>query len=222
MWEGLISAMTFGTIWFFLLTIAWILTMFYCIEKESNISSTIWVIVYLLFLQFLVKVDFLYAIIHHPIKSSLCILGYIVIGFIWSFVRWWIFVNKEAEGYQKARFNFLTRTRQELERRFERLHDTPYKNKPLSEALKELENITLDTKIPDFLKTEWKSIVSSSQLPKVSDNKAKISLWVMYWPVSLVWSFINDLIKKLVRSLITQLRVVYEGITKLVYRRMEA
>ena len=33
--------------------------------------------------------------------------------------------------------------------------------------------------------------------PKVSDHKSNIMLWMSYWPISAIWTIINDPIKKL-------------------------
>lgn len=57
--------------------------------------------------------------------------------------------------------------------------------------------------------------------PIAMEHKGGIAIWVIYWPFSLVWSFINDFIKRVVRQIITCLKGWYQGIAYSAYQGIE-
>lgn len=198
----------FGTMWYFLVTAAWVVAILWCVEKENPIGSGIWLILYLCFLQFLAGVNFLDQAVHHPIVSALWVFGYFVVGFLWSFVKWWLYVHKKAEEFSRIRHGFLIG------------RQISYNRKAVTHP--ELGNITEDTKIPENLMDEWKSHISChGVIPRVRDNKGKISMWVIYWPASMVWSLVNDFVKKFIRIIVMKCRKIYEGITKRAFKGLD-
>ena len=217
-YQCITAVMMFGTIWFFIISSAWLITMFWCVESENNASSIIWTIIYLAFLQFLAKVDFLYTIFHHPLKAISYCVGYLIIGFSWSFIKWWLYVNSRASKVKEARFNFLNEHKRNLERKVDRCATIDIQ---LIEVLKD---ITSETKVPPSLMDAWrKSSHYSLYVPRINDydNNRRITLWVMYWPLSLIWSLINDFVKKLIRTIIMKIKIIYESITALAYKNIE-
>jgi hypothetical protein len=82
--------------------------------------------------------------------------------------------------------------------------------------------ITMDTKVPEEAQEDWKSFTRFKDVvPQVKDKKGKISIWIMYWPVSMIWSLVNDFVKKVLRIIIMKCRVVYDGITKDVFKKLD-
>jgi hypothetical protein len=206
--QAFMEIFMFGTVWYFLVTAAWMVAILWCVEKESPLGSGIWLILYLCFLQFLAKVNFFDQIIHHPASSALWVLGYFIAGFLWSFVKWWLYVHKKAEKFSEARCQFL------------KDHQNSYNRKSVSHS--ELKEITLDTKVPESLMDEWKNHIKLyGTVPKVRENKGKISMWVTYWPASMVWSVVNDFVKKFIRAIVMKCRKIYEGITKSAFKGLD-
>lgn len=204
-YEAVCAVFAFGTLWYFLVSGLWIVAVFWCVEKESAWGSGIWTILYLIFMQLFVKVNMVEYSIKHPVNALLYVLGYIILGFGWSFIKWWLYVNKSADKYKEKRYEWLL------------------KQKDIRVPKgQEIPEITIDTPVPDFLIEEWKRhapiCVNSTE---VHENKGKISIWIIYWPVSMIWSVINDFIKKFIKTVIMKLRVVYDSITKLAFKNVE-
>jgi len=235
MFPFLIATFALGTIWWYVVTILFFLAMFTCVEKENNFFSGLWLVLYLAFLQFIVKTDFLGSIQHDPVRVLLYVLGYLAVGFLWSFVKWWLFVSKKAEehaaSYKEARRYFLTRMKETCSAWLTRVGDDPSyaqsrmddieKYKKYLPVLNALGKITVDTQVPDILQDAWKDDHTAEKIPKVSKHKGKVAMWVVYWPISLIWSLINDFVKKFVKTMIEQFKVIYDNITKLAYRNIE-
>lgn len=206
--DTLYAIFAFGTIWWFLISGAWIVAVFWCVETSSLWGSGIWTILYLVFLQIFVKVNMLDYAMRHPLHALLYVLGYIALGFGWSFIKWWLYVNKQADNYKEKRADWLEGQKESRESKGQKIEG--------------LENITLDTPVPEKFMDEWKrSIGYGWSMPRVHENKSKISIWVIYWPVSMIWSVINDFIKRFVKTIIMKIRVIYDGITKLAFRKIE-
>jgi hypothetical protein len=222
--EGFLSLLAFGTLWYFLLTGGWIIAIFWCVETESGWGSGIWTILYLCFLQFIAKVNFLYEIIHHPIVSLIWVLSYFMAGFLWSWVKWWLFVHKKAEEYREKRYSFL-KSKQDERPRIANTSAVPEKYLRVDkygENVISMGDITLDTPVPEFLKKDWEfNLRCTDAFPTVRKNKKKISMWITYWPVSMVWSLVNDFVKKFIRTLVMKCRVLYDGITKSAFKGLD-
>ena len=204
----LVDLFIFGTAWYFLVTAAWIVAILWCVEKENPLGLGIWLILYLCFLQFLAKVDFFDQITHHPAASAFWILGYLIAGFLWSFIKWWLYSHKKAEEFSRVRCRFLKE------------NQAHYNKKAVIHP--ELGNITEDTKVPANLMDDWKRhIVCCGAIPRVRENKGKISIWVTYWPASMIWSLVNDFVKKFIRVIVMKCRKIYEGITKSAFKGLD-
>jgi hypothetical protein len=88
-----------GTLWFWLLLTAVVIAMIAFIEKEeqSGTGATILLIGFLVFTGvFGGKEDYLSAgswIIDNPFTIIGVFLGYLLLGVVWSFVKWYLFLN---------------------------------------------------------------------------------------------------------------------------------
>lgn len=95
------------SIWFYLFSVVWVIFLFVWVENEKAFRSAFFSILYLLFLQFFVQIDFLSSIINQPVRSVLFLLGYFLVGFTWSFFKWGVFVNTAAQKYKELKVTFL-------------------------------------------------------------------------------------------------------------------
>lgn len=202
--EAIAAFFAFGSVWYFLFSGLWIILLFYWVEKEHIFLSGLNIVIYALFLNFIVKKDVFGNIIGHPTETFVILAGYFVLGFGWSFVKWWLLVNKAALKYKEERKDWLKR----------QTHD--HNQAP---ELKNVE-ITIDTPVPQHLIEDWKRY-SCFKTPKVLDHKMTISHWVLYWPVSALWSLLDDFIGKVTRVIIVKIRFAYEGVTKSAFKDTE-
>ena len=92
---------------------------------------------------------------------------------MWSFVKWWLHVNKLADRIASEQAKWESRRNYRLDR------------------------------------------------PQISDNKDRIATWVTYWPISVIWSLLDDFIKHLMQQLVMSLRKAYEAITNSAFKKFE-
>jgi hypothetical protein len=139
------------------------------------------------------RIDLVTVIASHPWGTALWVGAYFVIGFIWSFAKWWIFVNSIAEKYRVKREEFIGN------------YTAQYQSAVPSQSL------------------AWNLEVlrSGIEKPTVAKYKSKITVWVMYWPLSVIWSLIDDFVKKAFRQIITSLQRFYQFISDKAFKKFD-
>jgi hypothetical protein len=205
--NAILSVFVLGAVGWWCLTILFVIYGFFALDRDYEDKTLFWpiamLIVYVLFMQFIAKANIFSFAVEHPWKLVLYILGYFVLGFVWSFVKWWLFVNTAAEKYNEKRAEFL----KEYSPRWSAVPDDI--RSPSRERNKQ---------------SEWESYVTRNKLskPMASKHKGKITVWVMYWPVSLVWSLLDDFIKKMIRQIITMFQKFYQFISDQAFKKFES
>jgi hypothetical protein len=207
--EAMGTYFAFGSLWFFILTAFWVVILFIWVEKEFIVRSGIIIILYILFLNLTVKNNIFGSIASHPVRTLIIVIGYFLIGFIWSFVKWWLLVNKKAIAYKEKRYTWL-------------LSQKNYK-KEKGTSIEGLLELTLETKVPWSMVDDWLRHYGydNREIPKAIQHKKTISHWVLYWPISALWTIIDDFVGKVIRIIIVKFRVIYEAITKNAFKNIE-
>ena len=118
------EVLIFGSLgfWISLVIVSIIMTILMETVSDDSVSPWGWNIVFLIYLGFIYflgnsqwfKNSYEF-ILNNPLKTSLYIIGYIISGFIWSLIRWYIFLDSirkklerdrsEMDIWTKQRFN---------------------------------------------------------------------------------------------------------------------
>lgn len=186
-----------GTFWFWLLLVAEIVLLFVFVEYENGIGATISVLAFGALLQMFGNVDIIQYLRANPIFVLSCAAAYFACGAVWGIIKWWIFCHDKLETYQEKRDAFF------------REH-----------------NVDSSTKVvPPELRERWKRVVESVQQdyrngdkefgkpPQVRTHKAQIMRWMSFWVISMVWSFINDFVKRVFRTIYQRLAAFLQRIS---------
>ena len=143
----------------------------------------------------------------HFLYSSLAVIGYFLLGIFWSFVKWWLRVTEKAQECQEAMAKFL------------REHQPPNVKSAVPLNLQQSERSGRN------LRDEWKHMLSvryDLKKPIAVENKERISVWIIYWPFSLLWSLIHDFIQRLWEQFVIRFQKFYQGISDRAYRKLDA
>lgn len=129
----------------------------------------------------------------------LVIVGYFILGSLWSVVRWYILNSEVRNTYTSIRDKIIDR--EKITGAF-----------PFSEADLMLVAGTPEFKEKEHLNRELRDLVSCSLpyrafangdvltreriievvMPKADRMKSKVIRWIIYWPTSLIWMVINN------------------------------
>ena len=175
----MLELFVFGTFWFWVLVVAEIVLLFMFMEYENGLGATASLIVGAVLLQWCGDVDIIGFVTTNPLKVCILVGAYFVLGGIWGVCKWWIFCRDRVESYQELKDDFL-------------------RNKGHEGA----------KVVPVDLRSDWKSKLDANKVyeghsyrtyadaPRVRDHKGKVLRWMTFWWVSMVWSLINDFVKR--------------------------
>ena len=115
----------------------------------------------------------------NPFLTIFIVVLYFVAGTWWGWTKWRLHVRAQKRKSNDLKEAFL------IERKI------PYR---------------IDAPIPAELHGEWVTFLKQRGLPRslapaVKQNKARILAWMSYWPVSFVWTMIDDPVYRLFQSM---------------------
>jgi hypothetical protein len=174
------------------------------IEVERFGWATLTMIAALVLAQFCNIVDIWGAISHNAVSTALYVLGYLVIGVVWSFVKWFSFLMAFRDKFRQEREDFLN-----------------------SRGLGSIPNASVpDNLLEDFhnfLRRSYTVISfrgnALSQRPRASNNKERIVAWMALWPPSLIGTLLNDPIKRLFTWLFNAFKALYQKMADAIFAK---
>ncbi len=169
-----------GTFWFWALLAVVTVLMFICTEFEKGGWATISVLGTLALLNFCGDVPVLSYIWNHPITILLGVLGYFALGTGWAVVKWWFYVKDQLWHYNELKGEFIKENKLEIK---------------VNQAIVGVE---MQNKWADYLRWHDRSIDIH---PQINKHKMAVYIWIAYFPFSLIWTLINDPVRKICRRI---------------------
>lgn len=139
-------------------------------------------------------------ITHNALHTTLYVLGYLAVGVVWSFVKWFSFLVGFRDAHREAKAQWMKRN-----------------NIAPDQMLTENQSIALS----DYMQYQsWHKFhgVYLNKRPTAVTNKRRITAWMSFWPFSMAGTIINDPIRRLFRLLFDTLKGLYQQIADHVFR----
>lgn len=163
--------------------------MIYWIDREYSGLATGSLLVTGAILQWIFGIDIIGYIGRHPSVVGYGAIGYFVVGTLWAIIKWWFFVVGERRKYDEAKAKFLA--------------DKKITG-PIPNDLKEA--------FADFINRRYGDD-SIEIRPQVTNHKARIYMWMAYWPFSALWTLINDPVRRIFREIYARIRATLQKIS---------
>ncbi len=134
--------------------------------------------------------------------TLLFVLGYLVAGVVWSFLKWSEFVKRKIELFKKVRAQVIV-TRPEF-------NDSNDKDR----------DYLCDRLRANGFKAIWSHEVKSMGeiilkiTPIGSENKSSIIAWISYWPLSLLATLLNNPFRRLFEYVYSLVADAYDKISQ--------
>lgn len=184
LWFG---AFTLTGMWFWAVVMAWVVATFTDIHRERPGWATVWLILFLAVLHLGGAVDVLHLVWTSPWAVLGAVGGYITIGLVWAVFKFkfWlrkqrIFINEKILPI--CRLNFLERRQ------------------------------VAGGVIPPDLQALWRreqlespALRSAIKSMEVGENKSRLTMWAIWWPISMIWTVISDWVTEMFNWLIFDL-----------------
>jgi hypothetical protein len=158
------------------------------VEKEWPGCATFLVLAVLAALNWGFKIPVFAAMWANPLIAIGGVLGFFAIGTVWAIVRWRVFLDTNKRRLRRKKAEFI-------------------RNKKLE--IKAIDPIPEEHKVEyaRFVKeTNWREKAIAVN-PQIGEHKTSIYIWIAYWPFSMLWTVINDPVKRIVLT-------IYEGLAE--------
>lgn len=196
-----------GSFWFWAIIIVESFWLIRCLHEESGTGIGGSLIGLALLLWLFGDFNIFAWIYANPLPLLQYVAGYFVVGGLWSVIRFKLLCTDARD--------LLEETKQEF---------------------KEQHEITGG--IPTNMREKWRkfagsrtwpgnrwstSMINSIEdvIPKPRENKATIMYWIGYWPLSVIWFFLHDVIERVVRACYRRLTKMFEAIARSTFAGVE-
>jgi len=221
--EPLIVLFTLGSPLFWLLFLVVSSCIIWAIEENRWYWAGFSVLAFLAACVFLGDTGLVKTLIERPYMIVPYAGGFIGLGITWGFIKWFVFLHKRRRKYEDAKLAWL---------REEGLLDA----KEIPEELKKKWTLYLlnsdewsRPKKPFVPVHRWDAKLSKdindrvlTVRPRAWENKTKIITWMAFWPWSLFWYLLGDLLYDLWNRIYAWLGDLFEQMSKHVFRNVAA
>lgn len=180
----------FGTFWFFIVTAAIFGWLIWLTEQESNFLASL----VLLGTVWAITAANGFSIIGDPVTSLKWAGGYLAVGVIWSFVKWFAFLVSKRRELKAHKENYIERFAPALS------SDGKITPEDMDDFIKFLNDRNY-TPSKSF-GTGYRLKSPQDIIPAVANNVKDLTRWVAWWPFSVTWTLLNDALRKLVRNIV--------------------
>lgn len=120
--------------------------------------------------------------------------SYLVIGAVWSLVKWYFYVHNVADAYEHMRESYQNRYAQYA-----------------------AETETRKQAVRPYLTWLSDEVYGSQFPPNPRKNKHRITQWFVYWPWSALWTLTNDPVRRIAKFVYTHLSGTMTAISQHVF-----
>lgn len=156
--------------WAFILACLAFITV--CSERNHPGKATAIFAVVLAALQFGTDYKPLDLFMHNPVAFVALVFLYVAIGVGYGVLKWFSFVRFQRDRFLAAREEYKS-------------------HRANPDQMDERDKATMDKWVLSHL-----NLTKNDIPPKIARNKARFSTWMMYWPMSAAWTFLNDPIRR--------------------------
>jgi hypothetical protein len=176
-------------------------------ETENFGWATLLLIVSVVVAQLFHVINLLTFVSDHGLTTILYVLGYLGVGVIWSFIKWFSFLMAFRDKFRTLKEEYLTS-----------LKLNPKGQVP-NEKLTAFEQFVSGqyTRYHGYGDSPMSGL-SSLKRPRAAQNKARIVSWMSLWPCSFLGTLLNDPVRRLFNFLFNNFKAVYQKMADAVFR----
>lgn len=171
-------------LWFWAVLVAWLAVTFVDVHNERPGWATIWLFAFLAALHLGGVVDVIHLVWTRPWLILGVFGAYLCVGLIWTVFKFKLWLRKlririNEQILPSVRENFL------------------------------LHHQVSGTVIPQHLQEAWRkeqgtnhAMQHAIKSMEVKENKGRLTLWAIWWPISMIWTAISDWVTEIFNYLI--------------------
>lgn len=176
------------------------LVLSFLTEVENFGWATVTLIATCVALHFLHVIDVFPWVASHALETVYLVLGYLAVGVVWSFAKWFSFLLAFRDYYRDVRAGYYER-----------------KKWPADYKMTEQEELDFRSYTNDYSYTREYRGNRMSEKPQAAKNKSRITAWMAFWPFSFVGTMINDPLRRVFKFLFDSFRALYQKVSDRVF-----
>lgn len=197
------------TLWFWIIFID-IVIVIALVESERGDIAGGSLLVTAALLYWAIDIDFAAYFVAHKFQILLAVALYFPIGFVWSIGKWTGFIFRSRRDYRDRKSMFLSQFNND------KLGSTTVRT-PIN--MNSIESGVLPIDV--FNKWEGSFSLKNRTPPVVSDYKKDIIRWITFWPFSMLWALVNDLVTGITKSIYNFTSGIFQYISDKLYSDVE-
>jgi hypothetical protein len=139
-------------------------------------------------------------------------VAYILAGISWSVGKWYFFLKNVRDHYVEFKADYIRKFK--LSPDF--LDEGPEKTR--DDFCSALERNFRSYDPRDHKDISYSEYVVSHIQPQASKNKASITKWIMCWPLSFVWTMLNDPVRKLANAIFNSIKKQFQAMSDRMFK----
>lgn len=186
----------------FLAIVATVLT-----ETEKFGWATLLLIVSVSVAQFFHIFNFWTYVTTHGLATLYWVLGYLGVGIVWSFGKWFFFLKAFQEKFRYFKERFIANQGSSMPLVFNgNIPETSMKAFAAYMAQQSIYESRFEG-------------MTSLRVPRAVKNKARIVSWMSLWPCSFIGTLLNDPVRRIFNFLFSDFRSLYQKMAEAVFAK---
>lgn len=201
-----LAGLGYAWVWFCSLLVVESIVLLFLIENDKPGWCTLSLGATLGLLKFCAGVNVFEMAWNNPGKAVLTILGYFLVGTLWSVAKWYFFVKNKRTAFDEAKAEYALNPEYPMWAGHRGEKAPPKEPTPWVES----------HRYQSFIDRHTKTLA-----PSVRGNKSRIMTWMGYWPWSMVWTLINDPIKRAFKAIYNRIHNTLQSISNNAFKDVQ-
>jgi len=142
----------------------------------------------------------------HAGQTALYVLVYVVVGIVWSFIKWFSFLMSIRDKYRQWKSEFLS---------FKGLDSKLVALQP--EHIEDFKTFVRNRR--DYGYVDPIADLHDGKRPRAANNKSRIVSWMSFWPCSMIGTVLNDPVRRLFSFLFASFKAQYQKMSDAVFSK---
>ena len=193
----------FGTLWFWVVSVAFFGLMIYWTEDDSNFFAGIGLTA---FVWTMASVNG-FSLLASPWLWAKWVAVYFVVGTVWSFIKWFSYLHRAKDVLRGHKEKFVKKTQVVLRK------DGTFEDHDFAGFADYLND---NHYLSGFSRSNVET--RADVIPSMGDNFSDLVRWIVWWPFSAFWTILNDPIRRAAEFIVRRFRGIYEGLANSVFK----
>ena len=203
-WLAAFFVVTGAWVWF------WATVCFVLVLAFSENDKNFWAFISVGAFIALMHHSGVFSIFADPLTVAMWAGAYFLAGATWSVIKWFSFVNKEADRFGELKLQYINKVNKANNLEQQLVADI--KTKIPDELIVNFNTFLLEKYYRYRQIADYDDRTLAGVIPSAMQNKEKIVAWILWWPTSAFWTILNDPLVRFANWIYNKFQGLYKKI----------